>query len=166
MPVFSFSSFSTAASHDLPSRIAMRKLSISSLKPSLITPPSRKRTGGSSFIPRLKRSATSSIRSKSFFISLSIGDLTELNVYSSSGNFKSVVLSATKSRGVTVPKDTRLIIRDMSRIPPKTPASSSRSIMLSVSSFTEYRRLLISSGFIKGFSTHCFKSLAPIEVSV
>ena len=166
MPVDSRSSFSSAASHFLPSRIAIRKLSISSLKPSFITLPSRKSAGGSSFIALSSKSHTSSSKSKFLRISPSIGDLTLLKVYSSSGNCKSVILSAIKSFGVTVPSEIRLIILDISYVPESTAERSSRSIIFSVSSFTEYNLLFISIGLISGFSIHCFKSLAPIDVSV
>ena len=166
MPVDSRSSFSSAASHFLPSRIAIRKLSISSLKPSFITLPSRKSAGGSSFIALSSKSHTSSSKSKFLRISPSIGDFTLLKVYSSSGNCKSVILSAIKSFGVTVPSEIRLIILDISYVPESTAERSSRSIIFSVSSFTEYNLLFISIGLISGFSIHCFKSLAPIDVSV
>ena len=100
MPVFSFSWASKSASQPLPSVLAERNLSISSLKPLLMIPPSLILMGGSSVIELVINEVTSSNVSSCSYNSINKGDLKSFIIFLIWGNISNDVLKAIKSLGL------------------------------------------------------------------
>ena len=166
MPVRSLSCSSSSASHCFPSRFALRSISTVSSNPSLMIPPSRMVTGGSS---SMDASISWKISERaSILFSIAVNSLPE-NPFSTAfmaGSISSELRKAIKSLGLAVLYVTLLSSRSKSYTGFRYSRISSRDTLSLPSSSTASRRRSISALSISGCSSILRRSRPPMAVFV
>ena len=166
IPVRSRSSSSRRASHCFPSLLASRSMSTVSSKPSLIMPPSRMVTGGSSSIAAWISWKISCRQSISASMLLSSWEDCPARTALIAGSISKELRKAIKSLGFAVLYVTLLSNRSRSYTGFRYSLISSLDTLSAQNSSRASKRRSISSLSIKGCSSMLRRSLPPIAVLV